>query len=113
MVKEQASLHVELHNSKRKKSLQRPEFRTIRPCPVHHATKSQSASEIIEEVESKIDDLEAPSTHFTGTPHLSRNELTVLDRNMGKIKISQVRSLLEKAVVKPRGKSRQKTRKNK
>ena len=85
----------------------------VHPCPVHHPTKSQPVPEFNEEVESKMDDLEAPSTHFTGTPHLSRNELTILDRNMGKIKISQVKSLLEKVSMKPNLKSRQKTRKNK
>ena len=85
----------------------------IRPCPVHHPSKSQPVPELSEEVESKMDDLDAPSTHFTGTPHLSRNELTILDRNMGKVKISQVKSLLEKVAVKPKWKSSQKTRKNK
>ena len=73
MVKEQAELHVELHSSKRKKSLQRPELRVIRPCPVHQVTKSRPVSETVEEVESKMDYQDAPSTHFTGTPHLSRN----------------------------------------
>ena len=65
-------------------------------------------------VEPKTCEEEVPSTYVTSTPMISRNEYSLLDRNMSKIKISDVKRMLEKGTKKHKKSSgRKKANKNK